>query len=201
MGFYFSAWTEAAYGRKDFCEIPRMVHPAYRARCHSRGDHLRGFRLIKAAGTGDGCDINRFSAIGLAGSSYFQKFRASGGAEFTGRPGTASASSCRRGDASTPGGVRADCTRDGRPRRGATAERCRAHRRGGERSSSGATRGFNCRATRCPGTRSIDRRDGCRRRCGSGPPGLPKMPGLPLAGGRQERARPEPRRNRRQEVG
>ena len=40
-----------------------------------------------------------------------------------------------------------------------------------------------------------------RRRCDDRPPSLPKMPGLPFARTRQERARPEPRRHRRQEVG
>ena len=55
-------------------------------------------------------------------------------------------------------------------------------------------------ATRYSNTPNTGWRDGCRRRCGGGPPGLPKMPGLPLAGGRKEHARPEPRRHHRQEV-
>ena len=105
------------------------------------------------------------------------------------------------GDVSTPGVARANCTRDGWPRAGATAALSGGHRHGGEHPSSGATHCSNCRATRCPSTPNIGRRNGSRRRCGGGPPSLPKMPGLPLAGGRQERARAEPGGHYRQEVG
>ena len=57
------------------------------------------------------------------------------------------------------------------------------------------------RANRCSSTPDTSRRGDYRGRCDDRPPGLQKMPGLPFARTRQERARPEPRRHRRQEVG
>ena len=130
----------------------------------------------------------------------------------------------------TPGGVGAGGTPDARPRLSSTIERPRHLRQSGERSagtapcSLGVVRASGTPdawpttsatierprrrcgerpsgATRYSNTPDTGQRDGCRRRCGDWPPSLQKMPSLPLAGGRQEHAWPEPCRHHRQEIG
>ena len=124
-----------------------------------------------------------------------------------------------------PGGVGAGGTPDARPRLSSTVE-CPGERSSGaapcslgvvrasgtldawpttsaiiERPRPGRRRGEPSGAIRYSNTPNTGGRDGCRRRCGDRPPSLQKMPSLPLAGGRQEHAWPEPRRHHRQEIG